>query len=306
MTLSAGDLTTLVRVQNWMAVTGTDSVSFLNVAISSMSTMIYNKLNRQRLYSQTVSRIFEAVGNYQLILPDYPVTAVTAVQVGPVAINPYPLPTPGQVLPPNTFGYGYRVNLWSGELPGDPSMVEFVNGGFPYGVQNVKVTYTTGYAEFNEPHTVPATPGPYTITVNQPQGIWCRDGGVTYASSGVALVPVSGTPLVGQYVPPADPPATLATLGTYTFAAADQAEAVLISYSFVPSDLEEATIQMVAERFGYRSRVGQIDKTLGGQETIRYLRGGIGRHQTFDLPPEVEAMIWPYISVLYPRTGAPV
>src|SRR5215469_1664099 len=125
MTLSNGDLTTLVRVTNYIPDATSNSSSVLNQLISSASSSIYNKLNRGRLFSQTYNDIFDGVGNYQLLLRHYPVTNISAVQIGAAAISQYPLPTPGQVAPPNTFGYGWRCPLWPGELPGDPSMMEF-------------------------------------------------------------------------------------------------------------------------------------------------------------------------------------
>jgi hypothetical protein len=81
----------------------------------------------------------------------------------------------------------------------------------------------------------------------------------------------------------------------------------LISYSFIPADLEEACIQMVAERYYYRERVGAMSKALAGQETVSWMRGGgrYGSGVTRDLPPEVAALIDPYISVIPPAIGAP-
>ena len=140
----------------------------------------------------------------------------------------------------------------------------------------------------------------------QPIGIWCLDNGVKYADTGLALTPVSTSPATGQYIPPPDPPPTLANLGLYTFSSADAGRGILITYSFVPADLESACIQLVAETYAYRDRIGQLDKTLGGQETIRYLRGGIGRGAIYGLAPEIESRICEYASVIPPIIGAPV
>lgn len=309
MSLLSGDLTTLVRVQNWMPNLTSTSTPVINQLISPMTALIYNKLSRARLYSQSFTRYIDGVGNYQILLPDWPVTSITSVQMGAALLNPFPLPTPSPGppnLPQNSFGYGYRYVPWLGNLPGDPAMLEMVNGYFFSGVQNIKVVYTAGYLIQNEVQTIPSGPGPYTVTVSQPQGIWCRDSGVKYQSSGDTLTPTTTIPPpTGSYNPPADPPATLAAVGEYTFAPGDAGVEVLISYSFIPSDLEEACNQMVAERFSYRDRIGQMDKSLGGQETVRYLRGML-RGQTFNLPPEVEALIWPYVSVIPPAIGAPL
>jgi|SRR5579863_8827289 len=305
MTLLSGDLTTPARVALWLPNVPSPTPPVIPMLISAQTNLIYSKLNRARLYSQQFVRTLDGVGNYQLVLPDYPVTAVSAVQVGPVAINPYPLPNPTTGLPISTFGYGWRCVLWAGDLPSQNAVLEFVNGTFWQGAQNVQVTYQAGYVEQNEPWTLPATggfsSGVATITVLQPQGIWCRDNGVTYAATGVALTPVTAITAAGQYIPPTD-----TTLGAYTFGVADANTAVLISYSFVPSDLELACIQMVAESYSYRNRIGELDKVLGGQETVRFMRGGNPRQMFSDIPPEVEALIWPYVSVVPPAIGAPI
>jgi hypothetical protein len=124
-----------------------------------------------------------------------------------------------------------------------------------------------------------------------------------YAETGVALTPVSASPAIGQYVPQPD-----TSPGLYTFSSADASAAVLISYSFIPAALEEACIQMVVERYSYRTRVGEISKSLGGQETVRFMRGSAGRpySSSNDLPPEVNDLIYDYVSVLPPIIGAPV
>lgn len=301
MSLLSGDLTTPQRAAIWMANAPTIPSPILSQLITSMTALIYSKLNRARLYSQTFTRVFDGLGNMQIILPDWPVTSISAVQQGQALVSPSVLPTPGSSQPSGTNpGYGYRYVPWTGNLPGDPTVLEFVGGYFYVKPQNVKVTYQAGYLIENEAAVVPITP--FQITVQQPMGVWSRDNGVTYAN-GTPLVPVKTITAIGQYIPPTD-----ATPGQYTFGAADTAADVLISYSFVPADLEEACIQMVAERYSYRSRIGEISKSLGGQETIRFSRGNSGPPwgKTSSLPPEVMDLIWPYISVIPPAIGAPL
>jgi len=179
-------------------------------------------------------------------------------------------------------------------------VVQFRNGFFFIGAQNVVVNYTAGYLVSSEPQTVPLS-APYVVTTNQFQGIQSHDDGVVYATGGL-LSPVATITTGGQYLAPVD-----ANPGVYSFGLSDAGKSLFISYSFIPADLEEACIQMVAERYSYRSRVGQLGKSLGGQETMRYLRGG-GRPDEFyyGLPPEVVELIQPYISVIPPATGGPV
>src|SRR6185437_14518894 len=77
-----------------------------------------------------------------------------------------------------------------------------------------------GYPVVNEADSIPVTPGPYTITVAGSAN-WLSDLGVVYTATGQPLQQVASGPTQGQYSVAA---------GVYTFAAADQGLAVLISY----------------------------------------------------------------------------
>jgi len=298
MSLASGDLTTPQRAAIWLPGTTTLPSAILSQLITSMSTMIYGKLNRSRLYSQQFIRTFSGVGVPQIILPDWPVTNITKVQIGGSLATFVPLPQIAAGGSTFGFGFGYRCVLWDNFLPGNPSVIDLINGSFCPGLQNVQVTYTAGYFVDKEPGTIPGT-GPYTVTVTQGQGIWCRDGGVTY-TDGTPFTPVTTLTGAGQYIIPTD-----ALPGQYTFDAADANADVLISYSFIPADLEEACNQMVGERLSYRGRIGEISKSLGGQETIRFSRGPLARYQNNSLPPEVWDLIQPYVSTIPTLLGSP-
>lgn len=295
MTLFAGDLTTPQLAAQWMGNDTDPNQPILSQLISSMSRNLIGKLNRSRLYNQQYIRTIDGVGNYQIMLPDYPVTSIVSIFIGGQLIKP-------AIINTDNPGYGYKFIPWIGDLPGSPAIVEFLNGFWRAGVQNIKATYNAGYMVSAEAHSVPPATGPYTITVDQPQGIWCRDNGVSYANSGLVLTPVITAPTIGQYIPPPD-----TTPGLYTFNAADSDAALLFSYSYVPADLSEACNQMVAERLSYRDRIGIISKSLGGQETMRWQRGNRSYSMWPDLPPEVAGMIMPYYCVIPPGDlGAPL
>jgi hypothetical protein len=83
-------------------------------------------------------------------------------------------------------------------------------------------TTITVYGTINENRTIPATPGPYTITTVQ-AATFTEDLGVTKA--GVPMTKVASAPTAGQYS------VNIAT-GVYTFAAADQNQAVVIRYRY--------------------------------------------------------------------------
>lgn len=303
MSLFGGDLTTPQRAATWMGNAPVLPSAIISQLVTSMSRLIVNKLNRASLYSQTFRRTFDGVGNMQLVLPDYPVTSIAQVQMGMTRVLPSIMPEVGVSPDPGTsYSRGFRYIPWAGDLPGDPAVIEFANGFFFMGPpQNIRVTYTAGYLVSDEPWTIP--PAPSQVTVIQAQGIWCRDNGVTYAD-GTPLTPVTTlTGAAGEYIAPLD-----AAPGLYTFGAADIGASVLISYSFIPADLEEAVNQMIAERYSYRDRIGEVSKSLGGQETIRWQRGSMGYpwNQYNSLPPEVNDLIQPYVSVIPPAIGAPV
>jgi hypothetical protein len=127
---------------------------------------------------------------------------------------------------------------------------------FPRQRAGVRVTYTAGYRTLREAHQVPAS-GPYTV---DPALTWISDLGVTYAN-GTALAYVAGAPAAGQY--------TLAG-ALYSFAAADAGASVLISYSSVPADVDQAVVEMAAEAYKRKDRLGIVSQSVGGQETVSY------------------------------------
>ena len=74
---------------------------------------------------------------------------------------------------------------------------------------------------FNETASIPATPGPFTVTADNGAN-FVMDLGVNYAASGQALKQVAASPAAGEY--------TVSTSGVYTFAAADEGVGVLLNY----------------------------------------------------------------------------
>jgi hypothetical protein len=89
-------------------------------------------------------------------------------------------------------------------------------------------TATTGIKSvvYDSALTIPPTAGPYTITIAPPSsGTFVADGGVYFSATGVQLTRVASAPATGEY-------SLVVATGVYTFAAADQAKAVLISYEY--------------------------------------------------------------------------
>lgn len=88
------------------------------------------------------------------------------------------------------------------------------------------VTPTAGQTAsvMGEADTIPSATS-YTITVAQ-SATWTQDQGVQYAATGLPFKRVASGPTIGQYSVAA---------GIYTFAAADEGKAVLVSYNYTVS-----------------------------------------------------------------------
>jgi len=195
------------------------------------------------------------------------VIAVQSVVVDGQTIVAQPPTVPGD---PPQFGWVLaddRIEIvqYTGSLA--PYVVDYAPyyygaGGarftFTRGFSNVVLTYTAGFAHAGgrdptEAASVPATPGPYTI---QSQDFFLQDIAVTYAN-GTALTKVASGPIAGQYA--------VGATGLYTFAAADQGAAVLLSYGYAPSDIEQAVLELVAWRYKATDRTGVISHSVGAR-----------------------------------------
>jgi len=273
------NLTTLANAKSWANVTTTNDDQLITRLIGNASRFILSYLQRRTLFQWSPSDVYDGVGNSRQILRHWPVLSVTSVTVDYQTIIQYQVPQ--QPNPYYTqYGCGWVLEPWSGYPPGRPQAVDLRGFRFTRGNSNVQIVYTAGFVVQNEAQTVPSS-GSYTVAVNAPNGNWAVDQGVTYASSGTALAPVASSPAQGQYS---------VSAGVYTFNSADSAQAVLISYSYIPSDIEEACIELVGERYRYRNRIGEVSKSLGGQETTSYSQK--------DMPDFLKTVLQPYRRVI--------
>lgn len=262
----ASNLTTLANLKAWLGIPSnvTSDDAFLNLLIKSTSQAVMTYLMRSSLYKKTyTNEIYDGKQTTRIYLKNWPVLSVSGLVIGNQTVQPFPV----SVLPnPTTAcGTGYVIDAWDGTLPGYPQALSLRSLYYPMGNSNVAVTYAAGYSVQNEAQTIPSG-SPYTLTAEAPDGTWMQDDGVTYATTGVAILPVAANPTIGQYSVAA---------GVYTFAAADAGKAVLISYSYVPAALEQACYETAAERYSYKQRIGQKSKSLASQETISYDNSGM-------------------------------
>jgi hypothetical protein len=290
------DLTTLQNLQTYLGIAApppTDEQ--LAGMISRVSGMIRAFLARPSLTSQTYTRLFDGTGTGRLMLPDWPVTAVSSLIIGARTYTQAPNPGPsfGNAAPlPPAWG-GYRFAPWDGNAPGRPVTIELLGPDlFCRDSNNVLVTYTAGYLTA-ETWAVPAAPG--ELNLLQPRGIFAADAGVAYAGGGAALtaMPAGSALAAGQYIAPS----ALQSPPVYAFAAADAGKSVVISYSFVPGALEQACLDAISALY-YPTIYGapsNIHTLKAGQSEIQFtpLGTGPGKGLVF-LTPGIEMTLQPF------------
>ena len=294
------NLTTLANARQWLGSTTDTDNTLLTRLILAASQQILQYVQRSDFGLNTITETISGRGERKIQLSNWPVSAVNSMTINGVTIPASTGPT----------GYGYFLEPTYGTLIGRPQNVGIIGGGgpnsigsnpitggltammpsygsysprgpFPPGVGNISINYTYGYSVVAEARTIPATP--YQITPLGTYGAFGGDNGVSFALGGALTAIASGTPSTGQYVAPTlsgDSPVAF-----YQFAAADTAKGVLLNYNYVPASVEQACIEIVAERYRYKSRIGQSSSTLGGQETAAYDLSGITKAIKLMLDP---------------------
>jgi hypothetical protein len=272
------NLTCLAHVRSWVNSQSSTDDALLNRLIAEASRTIMNYLQRADTGLTTITEIISGRGERRIQLRSWPVIEVSSLSINGINVPASTGPTV----------CGYFLEPDYGSVAGSPQNLGIVGGGavfgdsggyasfgpgygtsrgpFARGVGNIAVGYSFGYCIQNEALVVPGTP--FQSVPYAPYGPWSGDNGVPYAG-GAPLTPVTGSPSQGHYVPP-----TLAgesPVPYYQFSAADAGASVQLNYNYVPADVEQACIEVVAERYRYRSRIGQISQSIGGQETAAYL-----------------------------------
>lgn len=276
--MAASDLAVLADVKAWLSGSsgiGSADDALIGRLITDVSGAITAYLGRPSLTPRAYTERLDGNGKARLVLRHYPVLQLTSLVIDNVATPAAPIPAAGAA-----FAQGYLLEPWDGLPPGWPQALDLFHAHYCRGRQNVVVGYSAGYAVESENAAVPAAPGPYTVPAAVPFGPWASDQSVTY-NNGTALLAVTGTPSVGQYN---------VSAGLYTFAAADAGSAVLISYGFIPAAVNNACIEWVAERYRYRTRIGQSAQTVQGQQTASY--------SLKDMPDFIRASLDPYRAVV--------
>ena len=276
--MAASDLAALADVKAWLSGSsgiGSSDDALLARLVTDVSGAIAAYLGRASLTPRAYSERLDGNGKARIYLRHYPALQITSLAIDNVAVPAAVTPAAGA-----PYGKGYLLEAWDGLPPGRPQALDLFHLLFRVGRQNVAVAYTAGYAVEGESAVVPLAPGPYTVTAAAPFGPWASDSGVTY-NNDTPLIPVAGAPAAGQYN---------VSGGVYSFAAADAGANLLISYGFIPAAINNACIEWVAERYRYRTRIGQSAQTVAGQMTAAY--------SLKDMPDFVRASLDPYRCVV--------
>ena len=245
------DLTTIEAVKTWTNSPTTDNDAQVARLVTSASRHILSNIARPIILPHTwVERYNNQSNRRRISLRNWPVLSVSSVFAGTVPLSPV---SPGL---PST-GYDVEDDSYGGAPPGTPQVINFYGDALRGADERggVAITYVAGY------QTTDTSVAALSVAAQQPYGAWASDTGVVYANTGVALSAVAANPTVGQYSVAA---------GVYTFSSADVGATVLISYGFIPADLAQACVEVVARRLAEGARVGVRSKSLGGQETISY------------------------------------
>ncbi len=266
MTLAPGpfDLTTLaaVKAAAKVAASVTTDDDLLQRMITQLSRAALTWCQRDSFYGRTVSTQLTATKVSYLILPEYPVTSISALATIGGAIPAAVAPTPGLPNQPS----GYLLDQWNGIPPGGAQRVTAYGYGFVGGPGGVPITYRVGYEVIGEAATIPAS-GAYTVAPAGAYGPAMVDSGVTNVATGVAMTRVATAPATGQYTFTQD---AATGLWGYTFNVAQAGTAVLISYSFAPWDVFGVVAEWVSERYKYRDRMSETTRSVNGQQTAGF------------------------------------
>lgn len=252
-------LTTLGLFKSWAGIPDDSSDLLITRLIDRVSQGIITYLNRDSIFLTSYTEYRDGTGSQRMTLRNYPVQSVSALSIWNQVIPATSLP--GSVS--GSCSRGFFCPPPTPFPPGSPSQLVLVGYSFNAPPLGVAVTYQAGYAVLAEPQSVPAVASP-SLRVNEPYGRFGRDEGVSYSIGGALTKVASNADLSqGQYY--VDP-----VQGIYYFSAADASAPVLISYSYIPADIEQACMEWMQDRYEYKSRVGVKSKSLGGQETVSF------------------------------------
>ena len=271
--MKPGDLTTLKHVKEWLRVTDGVTDDLYSRMIQATSAYIQSWLNRKlalQTYHEFRDGIGMGAGRNVMSFGEAPAYSVALLKINGVVI---PASPDGGIQQP---GYGFDTDqIWLADTSLAGTRFGTISASFPRGRRNVELIYDAGYVTVDEAQTIPADP--YAVQTNF---LWVKNVKVTWPD-GTLLTKVSLGPLTGQYMVDSE--------GTYTFSVADTGKDVLITYGYIPPEIEQACIQLIGLRVKEMDRIGITSKAVGG-ETISYTQK--------DMPTDVQTLLNQYRKVV--------
>ena len=249
-------LTTLTHVKDWLNIesSNSDADDYLLRLIKSASQFALNYMQRDSISSQVYTETYDGYGNTFMVLRQFPATEILSLSLNGNPVSPASgdgVNTPwanGYVLEaPKTAPAQQRLTLF-GKV-------------FPHSRSSVYVSYKSGYLINGETQHTPLDP---TTEPTSTFYTWTEDQGVTLAD-GTPLTKITTSAELLQ-----DMEYYCDEEGLYYFAAEQAETKVLISYSYIPPDVEQAVWELVGERYRAQDRIGMSSKSLGGQETVSF------------------------------------
>jgi hypothetical protein len=298
------DLTLISTCKDWIFGQSNDNVQpataddAIQRLVSQASRGVLTYLQRGDILPHAVTEIRSGTGGYRMVLRQYPVTAISFLSIGPVVVPTRPpLVGPGSspvsqvIFSPSPGPPGYVIDPSDeGYPPGRLQGVAVAGLEFTRGAANVQVQYTAGYQTTD---AVTLSAAGYTPLA--PYGRWAKDAGVTYTATGAALaaLPQGSTPGLGQYVPPPFAGTGRPPTWSYTFSAADAGAnaSLLVTYGYVPGDLDYAAAKWVGEFWKYKTRIGLRSEAMAQG-------AGTATYNLDAMPKDVQMIIQPYRRVV--------
>lgn len=248
------DLTTLAAVKRYLAQPGTNVDALITTLIPQASRTIERYTSREYPAVTRIAKRLTGSGTAVLVLPDSPILEVTSLTIGGVEI-PESNGTSGGYLAGET-----AVNLINyGKFPMNPPL-------------QVQCSWTAGYQD---------SQSDYIPVANTPT--------LTPTAGGRAVVVVSVTSVVGvPFTQVGNGPVATQfsfSAGVFTFNASDSNTLVELDYYYIPSQVEQACIEMVALDLVQRGNIGTKSKSLAN-ESVSYEDRG--------MTPSIKEMLQPF------------
>lgn len=259
-------LTSLSAIKVWLDITGNEADDLLRNLIEGASQLVLNYIGRETFTARTYVDRFRGNGKGSAVLKHWPVISITSVFVAGATINASNFGSTGLPSP------GYSL----GEVLEGPGSLDLTGHAF-YSGAPAEVTYTAGY-QTSQSFTLANPVEPVFTTL---KGQWIANVRVVL-QDGTILTQVPQNPAAGEYAVNED--------GVYTFNAAQAGASLTIVYNYAPMDISMAVMELVGETYRRRERIGQISKTLGGQQTAQYSQK--------DMNETIRAALQPYRRVV--------